>query len=63
MIEQDYHARRAKLISEFYRLKRLRLNRSAAARVRMIADLDFRFDGTPVERTKSLFHYQELIAP
>ena len=61
MIEQDYHARRAKLLSDFYRLKSLRLYRSAAARVRMIAKLDFEWAGTPIEKTKSLFYYDELI--
>lgn len=61
MIAEDYHARRAKLVSEFLHLKRLRLNRSAAARVRQIAQLDHDYDGTPIEKTKALFHYDELI--
>ena len=60
MIEQDYKARRAKLVGEFFRLKKLRLNRSAAARVRMIAKLDFEQCGTPEKKTLADFRYEEL---
>ena len=61
MLPEDYRARRAKLVSEFLRMKQLRLYRSAAARVRQIAKLDFEFDHTPIERTKALFNYDKLI--
>ena len=61
MLEQDYNARRAKLVGEFLRLKKLRLYRSAAARVRMIAKLDHEFDGTPIEKTYKIFDYENLL--
>ena len=60
MIDSDYRARRAKLVNEFLHMKKLRLYRSAAARVRQIAELDFKFDGTPVEKTKAIFYYDQL---
>lgn len=61
MNPEEYRQRRAELINAFYRLKQLRLNRSAAARVRQIAKLDLEFDNTPIEKTKALFHYSELM--
>ena len=60
MNEQYYKIHRAKLIREFYFLKGKRLNRSAAARVRLIAKLDHEQNGTPIEETKRLFKYDEL---
>ena len=61
MDENFYRARRAKLVGEFMQMKKLRLYRSAAARVRQIAELDYQFDGTPIEKTKALFYYDQLI--
>ena len=61
MTPEDYRARRAELINEYYRLRNLRLNRCAAARVRTIAKLDFEYDGTDPEKTKRAFHYDELV--
>jgi len=61
MLPEDYRARRAKLVSEFLRMKQLRLYRSAAARVRQIAKLDYEFDGVPIEKTKAIFDYENLI--
>lgn len=61
MSPQDYTARRARLLGEFLRLRDLRLYRSAAARVRMIAKLDYEHDGTPIEKTKHNFDYNELM--
>ena len=61
MNPEEYRTRRAELINAFYRLKQLRLNRSAAARVRQIAKLDLEYDGTPIEKTKALFDYNQLM--
>lgn len=61
MTPQDYNARRAKLVSEFNFLKSKRLFRCAAARVRLIAQLDLDYDNTPIEKTKRLFGYDSLI--
>lgn len=61
MLEQDYQARRAKLVSEFLHLKKLRLYRSAAARVRQIAKLDNDYDGTAIEKTYAIFDYANLM--
>lgn len=61
MLPEIYAARRAKLVSEFIMLKKKRLYRSAAARVRQIAQLDFEEDGTPIEKTKAIFNYKELV--
>ena len=61
MLEQDYYDRRAKLVGEFFNLKRLRLYRSAAARVRQIAKLDYDYDGRPIEKTKAIFDYDSLM--
>ena len=61
MTPEEYRTRRAELINAFYQLKKLRLNRSAAARVRQIAKLDLEFDNIPMERTKALFNYSELL--
>jgi hypothetical protein len=61
MNPEEYRTRRAELINAYYRLKQLRLNRSAAARVRQIAQLDLEFDNIPIERTKALFNYGELL--
>lgn len=60
MDEQFYNARRAKLVSEFMRLKKLRLYRSAAARVRMIAKLDKDECGIDQKKTLADFRYDEL---
>ena len=61
MTEQEFTHRRAALVRDFVRLKQLRLFRCAAARVRQIAKLDFYYDGTPIEKTKSVFRYTELM--
>ena len=60
MTPQEYTTRRAKLISEFNFLKSMRLFRSAAARIRKIADLDYEYDNIPREKTKQLFNYKEI---
>ena len=61
MNPEEYRQRRAELINAFYRLKQLRLNRSAAARVRQIAKLDQEYDGTDPAKTRAVFGYNELI--
>ena len=61
MNPEEYRTRRAELINAFYRLKQLRLNRSAAARVRQIAKLDQEYDGTDPSKTKAIFNYSELM--
>jgi hypothetical protein len=61
MTPQDYNARRAKLVTEFNFLKSKRLYRSAAARVRLIAQLDLEYDNIPIEKTKAIFNYNSLI--
>ena len=61
MTEVFYHQRRGQLLEEFYRMKSLGLNRSAAARVRKIAKLDLEFDSIPIEKTYQVFGYQELM--
>ena len=58
---QTYSVRRAKLVSDYNRLLKLRLNRSAAARVRQIAQLDFEYDGTDPNKTKAIFNYDQLM--
>ncbi len=63
MTPQDYTARRAKLISEYNFMLRKRLLKCAAARVRQIAELDHDYDGTPIKKTKALFHYDDLMNP
>jgi len=60
MTDKDYTVRRSCLINEFYRLKQLHLMRCAAARIRKIAHLDLEYCGTPIEKTKRIFHYDEV---
>ena len=61
MTEKTYHTRRAELLDEYMRMKRLRLYRSAAARARKIADLDFAYDGTPRNKTLNIFEHDKLM--
>lgn len=61
MLEIDYHARRSKLVSEFLFLKSKRLYRSAAARVRKIAELDFEQCEIDKKKTLADFRYEELL--
>ena len=61
MDEQLYNARRAKLVSEFLFLKSKRLYRSAAARVRKIAELDFEQCEIDKKKTLADFRYEELL--
>ena len=61
MDENFYRARRAKLVGEFMQMKKLRLYRSAAARVRQIAKLDEEQLGEKPEKTMAVFGYSELL--
>lgn len=61
MDEQLYRTRRTKLLDEYFFLKHKRLYRSAAARVRQIAKLDLEYGNIPIEKTKRLFDYDNLI--
>lgn len=61
MDQELYRARRAKLVGEFLNMKKLRLYRSAAARVRQIAKLDEEQLGEKPEKTLAVFGYSELI--
>lgn len=61
MTPHDYTARRANLVREYNFLLSKRLPRSAAARVRKIAQLDYEYDGIDPEQTKAIFRYSELI--
>lgn len=60
MLQQDYAARRAKLVSDFLFLRSKGMKLSAKARIRKIADLDFEYDGTDREKTKRIFGYDQL---
>lgn len=59
MTQQDYAARRAKLVSDYNFLKRKRLYLSAKARIRMIADLDYEYAKIDKEETRRLFGYYD----
>lgn len=61
MTAEQYTIRRNKLVDEFYFLKGKRLFRSAAARARLIADLDYEYDNIPREKTLALFNYKDLM--
>ena len=60
MTQHQYASQRAKLLKEFCFLKSQRLFLSAKARIRRIAQLDFEYDGTPIEKTKRIFNYDNL---
>ncbi|MBR1449798.1 MAG: hypothetical protein IJ588_13795 [Prevotella sp.] len=61
MTPEHYHQRRAELLRDFYFQQSRHLKLKARARIRAIAKLDFAYDGTPIEQTKTLFHYDSLL--
>jgi len=60
MNEEYFREQRANLVREFWFLKSKRCYLAAKARVRAIAKLDFKYDGTPIEATYEKFNYDKI---